>query len=269
MLFAVVAMAGADRAAAQAPLEFAGRPTLRFAYETTANPPRHLGDGTAIDWNRPGLTLELLKRVGERLRVNLSFKRVPWMRGLLLLENGEIDGIFHASYTPEREAIGAYPKTDDGRLDESRAVFFQAYALFVRPGSTVTWDGTTLGGLDGRPVGATAGYAIVGDLERMGVRVETGRFPSLSFSKLMEGRIAAYAELETMAQALIRREPERLGSLVKLEPPLRARAYYLMLSHAFVDRDRALANGVWDAIAKIRDSEEFQQLDSRYADDGS
>ena len=100
MLLAAVSLAGAARAAAEPPKEFPGQPTLRLAYETTPNPPRHLGEGTAIDWNRPGLTLELLKRVGERLKVNLSFKRVPWMRGLLMLENGEIDGIFHASYTP-------------------------------------------------------------------------------------------------------------------------------------------------------------------------
>lgn len=262
-------MVGVDPALAEAPMEFAGRPTLRFAYETTPNPPRHLGVGTAIDWDRPGLTLELLKRVGERLKVNLSFKRVPWMRGLLLLENGEIDGIFHASYTPEREAIGVYPKNAKGQPDESRAVFFQSYALFVQAGSTVTWDGTTLSGLGGKPIGATAGYAVVGDLERMGIRVETGRFPALNFSKLVEGRIAAYAEIETLAAAQIRLEPERLGGIVKLQPALRTKAYYLILSHSFVQRDRALADDVWSAIAEIRNSAEFQQLSDLYANDGS
>lgn len=258
--------AAAFPAAAEPPMVFADRPTLRLVYETTPNPPRHLGDGTAIDWRRPGVTLELLKRVGAWLRINVEFKRVPWKRGLLLLETGEADGIFHASYVPDREAIGAYPKTADGRPDESRALFFQSYALFVTAGSPVTWDGTGLGGLEGRPVGATAGYAVIGELERRGVAVEPGRYPSLNLAKLVEGRIAAYAELETMAEALIRRDPERFGSVVKRGPPLLARAYYLMLSHPFVERHPALAEAVWSMIAEIRDAAEFRALEAGYAD---
>ncbi|EDP61965.1 ABC-type amino acid transport/signal transduction system, periplasmic component/domain [alpha proteobacterium BAL199] len=262
----LTALFGLNHAHAQAPAAFEGRPTVRIAYETVPNPPRHLGEGTAIDWSRPGLTLELLKRVGQRLEVNLSFKRVPWKRGLLMLETGEIDGIFHASYKAERESIGVYPKTPDGRLDESRAVFFQSYMLFVPAGSSITWNGTTLGGLDGRPIGATAGYAVVDVLERLGARVEVGRTPSLNFPKLLEGRLAAYAELENLAGAVIRSDPARYASVSKLEPPLRTSAYYLMLSHAFVQRDRTTAEAVWDTIAEVRESDDFRALDSRYAD---
>lgn len=253
-------------AVAAPPAVFEGRPTLRLVYETTPNPPRHLGEGTAIDWSRPGLTLELLKRVGERVRINLAFKRVPWKRGLLLLETGEADGIFHSSYVPAREAIGAYPRTPDGQPDAGRALFSQSYALFVTAGSGVSWDGTILGGLGGRPVGATAGYAVVDELERLGAPVEAQRLPALNLAKLVQGRIAAYAELETMALAAIRRDPARFGAIVKLEPPLRTRAYHLMLSLRFVERDRALAEAVWNAIAEVRGSEEFQRLEDHYAD---
>lgn len=262
----LAALGAFNRALAQAPATFDGRPTLRIAYETVPNPPRHYGEGTAIDWSRPGLTLELLKQVGQRLEVNLSFKRVPWKRGLLMVETGETDGLFHASYKAEREAIGAYPKTEDGRPDESRAVFFQSYMLFVPAGSSITWDGTTLGGLDGRPIGATAGYAVVDLLERLGARVEVGRTPSLNFPKLLEGRLAAYAEIENLAGAVIRSDPVRYASVSKLEPPLRTSAYYLMLSHRFVQRDRVLAEAVWDAIAEVRKSDEFRALSDRYAD---
>lgn len=93
-------------ARAEPPARFADRPTLTFVYETRANPPRYLGEGTAINWDRPGLTLELLKELGRRLQINLKLERYPWKRGLYLAETGEADGIFHASYKPEREAIG-------------------------------------------------------------------------------------------------------------------------------------------------------------------
>src|SRR3546814_8162765 len=95
-------------------------------YEITPNPPRHLGVGTAIDWERPGLTLDLIKGVGERLRINLAFERMPWKRGLLLIETGDADAIFHTSYLAGREAVGAFPKTADGRPDASRALFSQS-----------------------------------------------------------------------------------------------------------------------------------------------
>ncbi len=183
--------ASSSPARAGPPTVFEGRPTLVIVYETTPNPPRHLGVGTAIDWDRPGLTVELLKRVGERLRVNLSFKRVPWKRGLLMLETGEVDGIFHASYVASRESIGVYPKTAAGRPDEKRALFSQSYSLFVTSGSKVTWDGTAIGGLEGRPVGATDGYSVIGDLERLGVPVEPGRVPALNLAKLVQVEAAA------------------------------------------------------------------------------
>lgn len=251
---------------AEPPAVFEHRPTVTIVYETTPNPPRHLGEGTAIDWDRPGLTPELLKQVGARLRVNLDFRRVPWKRGLLLIETGEVDAIFHSSFVVERETIGAYPKTADGRPDDRRALFTQSYALFVTKGSSVTWDGITIGGLEGRPVGATAGYSVVGDLERRGVPVEPGRVPALNLAKLIEGRIAAYAELENLAGEIIRRDPGQYGSVVKLEPPLITKPYYLMLSHSFVRRDPALAEAVWSAIAEVRASDEFRRVEGLYAD---
>src|SRR5690606_24666365 len=172
-------------AAAQPPAEYPGRPTLRVVYETTPNPPRHLGVGTAIDWERPGLTLELIRDVGERLRLNLAFDRVPWKRGLLLIETGDADAIFHTSYVAGREAVGAFPKTADGQPDASRALFSQSYVLFAPAGSPVAWDGRAITGLAGRPVGATAGYAVVEHLRAHGVPVEAVRLPRLNLAKLI------------------------------------------------------------------------------------
>lgn len=268
--FAALAAAGFGASAALAgpPAVFEGRPTLVIVYETTPNPPRHLGVGTAIDWDRPGLTVELLKRVGERLQVNLAFKRVPWKRGLLMLETGEADGIFHSSYVAERESIGVYPKTAAGRPDQGRALFSQSYSLFVTRGSTVTWDGTAIGGLAGRPVGATAGYSVIADLERLGVPVEPGRAPELNLAKLAQGRLAACAELENLAGEIIRRDPVQYASVVKLEPPLVTKPYYLMLSRQFLMRDPGLANAVWSAIPEVRASRGFRELETLYADGG-
>ncbi|WPZ35296.1 transporter substrate-binding domain-containing protein [Thalassobaculum sp. OXR-137] len=266
LLLAVAALLGVSGPAkAEPPATFAGRPTLTFVYETEANPPRYLGKGTAINWDRPGLTLDLLRELGSRLQVNLVLERFPWNRGLYLVETGEADGIFHASYKKERERIGVYPKTADGAVDPTRAIFTQAYYLHVLRGSPVRWDGTTLSGLGDKPVGATAGYSVVGDLEAMGVPVETGKIQGLNLNKLVAGRIAAYAELENMAAAAIATDAAAYADVVKLEPPLIAKPYYLLLSHAFADRDPALAEAVFETIAEINADPAFQARASDYA----
>ncbi|MEQ8588031.1 MAG: transporter substrate-binding domain-containing protein [Thalassobaculaceae bacterium] len=251
-------------AAAEPSARFADRPTLTFVYETRANPPRYLGEGTAINWDRPGLTLELLKKLGRRLEVNLKLERYPWKRGLYLVETGEADGIFHASYKPEREAIGVYPKTEAGAPDPSRAIFVQSYALHVLRGSAVRWDGTTISGLDGKAVGATAGYSVVGDLNALGVDVETGKIQEINLNKLVAGRIAAYAELENMAAAAIAANPAAYADVVKLDPPLVSKPYYLLLSHAFADRDPGLAEAVFDTIRSINADPAFQAVVGKY-----
>jgi polar amino acid transport system substrate-binding protein len=271
LVFAVAAAAlalvvSSPSAAAEPPTRFEGRPSLVFAYETRANPPRHLGEGTEIDWERPGLSLELLKRVGEELRVNLEFRRFPWKRGLYLVETGEVDGIFHASYKAERETIGVYPKTADGTVDENRAVFVQSYALHVMRGSPVRWNGKALSGLGELAVGAVDGYSVVADLENLGVKVETGRYQEINLKKLVAGRIAAYADLENMAAAAIRMNPAAYADVVKLEPPLVSKPYYLLLSHAFVNRDPALAESVWTTIAELNADPAFQAVIDAYAD---
>lgn len=266
LMSALTAMVGAAGPAwAEPPARFEGRPTLSFVYETQANPPRYLGTGTAINWDRPGLTLELLRDLGARLEVNLAIRRFPWNRGLYLLETGEADGIFHASYKKERERIGVYPTLADGMPDPSRAIFTQAYFLHVLRGSPVRWDGETIAGLGDKAVGATAGYSIVGDLESRGVKVETGKIQGINLNKLVAGRIAAYAELENMAAAAIASDPAAYGDVVKLEPPLIAKPYYLLLSHAFVERDPALAESVFETIAEINADPAFQARAAAYA----
>jgi polar amino acid transport system substrate-binding protein len=255
----------APKARAEPPATFDGRPTLSFVFETRANPPRYLGEGTAINWDRPGLTLELLKELGRRLQVNLKLERYPWKRALYLVETGEADGVFHASYKAEREKIGVYPKTAEGAPDPSRAIFVQSYALHVLRGSTVRWDGKTIGGLEDRTVGATAGYSIVDDLRKQGVEVETGKVQEINLDKLVAGRIAAYAELENMAAAAIAANPAAYADVVKLSPPLVSKPYYLLLSHAFVDRDPALADAVFETIRQINADPAFQELVDGYA----
>lgn len=243
-------------------LAHAADTVVHLSYETKANPPRYLGEGTAVDPRRPGLTIELLRMIEPRVGVRFEFVRVPWARSMYLLETNQVDGVFHGSYVPERARFAAYPMKD-GRPDPSRSFFTQSYYLYARKGTRLAWNGVRLAA-DG-PVGTTRGYSVAKRLEELGAsRVEQENDLPGSLRKVLAGRLEAYAELEAMAAAVIARNPDEMRDLVKLQPALRTEPYYLLLSKGFQARDPALAERIWSAIGEAVRSPEYRELERKY-----
>ncbi len=237
---------------------------VRVVYEETPNPPRHLGEGPLVP-DPPGITVDMLRLATERLGMTLELLRAPWNRGLYMVENGQADGIFHSSFKVDRLPIGVYPMAGD-EPDVSRAIFEQKYVFYVREDSGVTWDGERLQGVV-RPVGATAGYSVIDDLAALGLTGETERNQIINFRKLQEGRIDAYAELQTMADYYLAQNDGPIDGIVRLEPPIVQKPYYLMLSHQFYDAHPDLAEALWDQIAAINNSDDLERIEARYRDD--
>ena len=185
--------------------------TVTLVYEPIHNPPQALGRGTAIDWSKPGLTLELLRLVGKQLGVDFQFKRVPWKRGLYLVKKNQVDGIFHASYKEKREKVGGYPKRE-GAVDPQRSIFFQSYVLYTLKSSTVDFDGTEVVGIDG-DIGVMSGYSIAEKLEKMGLSIDPSPTQEMNFSRLSSGKIEAFATLENMADDFLSRNNDHFTSV--------------------------------------------------------
>jgi polar amino acid transport system substrate-binding protein len=234
---------------------------VRLSFETKENPPRYLGEGTAIPSERPGITIELMRLVEKRAGVRFELQRVPWARSLYLLETNQVDGVFHMSYVPERTRFAAYPMKD-GQPDRARSIFTQSYYLYARRGTRLAWDGQRLTA-DG-PIGTTRGYSVAKRLEELGARVEQENDLPGSMRKVLAGRLEAYAELENMAAALIARQPDEMRDIVKLQPALRQEPYYLVLSKDFQAREPALAERIWDAVGELVRSPEFREIEKRY-----
>jgi polar amino acid transport system substrate-binding protein len=235
---------------------------VRLSFETKANPPRYLGEGTRIDPERPGLTVELLRLVEQRVGVRFEMQRVPWARSLYLLETNQVDGVFHMSFLPERTSFAAYPMKD-GKPDPARSIFVQSYYLYARKGARVSWNGERL--FAEGPIGTTRGYSVVRRLEQLGARVEQENDLPGSLRKVLAGRLEAYAELENMADAMIAANPGEMRDLAKLKPAVRTEPYYLVLSKGFQARDPALAERIWTAIGEATRSPEFRALEKKYA----
>ncbi len=204
-------------------LPVSAEPIFRIVYNDKENPPRIMGDGTNIDWAKPGITLELVKMVEKQVGVKFQFKRIPWKRGLYMLENAVADATFHASFKPSRADYGVYPMRDNG-LDETRSIFKMTYVLYSQKGSGVSWDGNTISNAS-RPIGAQLSYAIADDLRQMGYEVEEEASVGTNLDKLQAGRISAYADLEAIVDNILAKSNQRYKAIEKLHPPISKKTY--------------------------------------------
>ncbi len=235
---------------------------ISFACEDVGIPPFIVGNGSNIDPDKPGVSVELLRSLEDKLPVKISFSRMPWKRALSELENNRTDGIFHASFKPERMQAGVYPmKNGEPDTDKRIAVF--SYVLYKRRDSRLGWDGKILTDING-PIGVIMGYSIAEDLKQIGSDISEAYTPFQNMKMLSIGRIAGVADLEKTGDAVLKQYPDELGNIVKLSPPLKEKSYYLMLSHKFVRENRELALAIWDETKNIRESEKYEKFFDNY-----
>lgn len=226
---------------------------LKLCYEDQDSYPWVLRDGS-------GLNLQLLGLVEQAQALRFEFVSVPWSRCLAGLERGAYDGAFASSYKAERLAIGRYPTDADGRLDERKRLHTSSYALYRRKDSQVDWNGKEFRQLDGR-IGSLSGFSIVDFIHAHGAEVdETSRDPLALLQMLGRGRVQAVALQSLRADFLLQAHPQLAATLEKLEIPLEEKAYYLMLSNAYVGAHPAMAEAIWAEIGRQRESPEYQVL---------
>ncbi len=235
---------------------------IRVSYENTIQFPYYMGDDWVIPVEKPGLAVEMVQMLGKKVSgLKVTLKRYPWSRCLFMLEHGKVDGIFNGSFKPERLKIGAYP-LKKGIVDSSRRITDIAYFLYKLKDSKLDWDGKVFSNLNGM-IGAPFGYSIIGDLEKMGIKVDAVGNTEKNLDKLVKNRLAGGAFQDVTADFHLRTKPDKYKDVVKIFPPIKTKAYYLMLSHQFTKKYPELSEQIWDAIGEIRETE-FEKLSEKY-----
>lgn len=227
---------------------------LRLCYERMDIPPWRTLDGK-------GLNIELIRMAAARAGVGIEFVTLPWKRCLSEMQDGTLQGVFAASFSPDRLILGAYPggKT----ADPSMQLYVDGYVLVKRRQDAVQWDGKSISGMQGA-VGAQVGYSVANDLRKMGVPVdESSQTAQELLQKLQLGRIGA-AALGTSDAAKLLADTGKgnalAASLDVLPVPLVQKAYYLMLSNQLVQDHPDVANRLWQQIGVARRSPQYQKL---------
>jgi len=233
---------------------------VTFAYENREQNPYYLGYTTNIP-SKPGIAVEMVMRLKKRIpSIKISLIRRPWKRCLYLLQRGEVDGIFKATFKPERMNFGSFPMKN-GQIDTSKNMVILSNSLYTVKGSENIWDGK-IPNLKGS-VCAPRGYSIVDYLKRSGVTVIESDNSYNCLQKLSANRISAAAIQDIKGDAWLKKSPDKFKEIVKLSPPLTTKPQYLMLSHDFVDKNPELSETIWNMIEIIRETE-FDSIALRY-----
>lgn len=227
---------------------------LQLCYERIDIPPWRTVDGR-------GLNLDLLRMAAARSGVTVEFVTLPWKRCLSEMRDGAVHGVFAASFSADRLVFGAYPGGNPP--DPALQLYTDGYSLVRRKGEAMTWDGKTLSGLTG-PVGVQIGYSVANDLRKLGIAVdESSQTAKELMQKLQLGRVGAAAIGNSDVQTLLgdSATPGAFSGAIEVMPvPLVQKAYFLMLSHQFVQDAPAVATRFWQDIALVRRSPEYQKL---------
>ena len=216
-------------------------------------------DSDVLPWRtreKVGLNFTMLDAVAARTGLRFDYQGRPWRRCHDDLRAGRVDGTFGMSVTPERQAFAAFPGGDTP--DASQRMFDGGYVLVRRRGARVDFDGERITGLTGA-IGAEPATSIAQDLRRQGYPVDDAApSPQALLRKLAAGRLGAAAVGTDQMHQLSRQLHPWLLELEEVPRPLVDKPYFLALSKSFVARQPDVAARVWQAVAEVRESEDYR-----------
>lgn len=194
----------------------------------------------------------------QKYGINVKLKPIVWERGLELIKSGLADGIINASYNKERAAYAVYPM-NAGKPDPAKMLQCVEYYLYKHKQSTITWDGVKFAGIDGDIVSIHS-FAIVNDLRKMGIVVkEEYNTPSV-IRDLAIGKFKSAALQNYAVNDFLEDNPGLQENIIKVEPPLKRKEYYLVFSRKFYNENKELAEAIWNAIEDYSSTDEYRQM---------
>ncbi|XLZ67996.1 transporter substrate-binding domain-containing protein [Massilia sp. SR12] len=232
----------------------AKEPPLRLCFEDVDQRP----------WSTPGgkgLNFELLKRVESHLNEQFLFSAKPWKRCLSELKLGQVDAVIGAADAVERRAWSRIPQLPDGREDPARALFEDSALVFLRVGGNGSWDGRELLA-PGKVVVVQSGYLVAQQLRERGyIARDTVKSAADALRMLASGSYDV-AVLQGFEASKLARDDDRFkGRIRQAEAPYTTISLHLMVARATYERDPQRIESIWQAIAAVRQSKEYRQLE--------
>ena len=225
--------------------------------------PYLLSKGNEVDERKPGLVIDALRLLENRLNLKIRFKRQPVKRCFVSLKNSsDIDGLICTGFTPESEKYGVFPMRM-GKLDEDRRFLNIFWYFYIHKDTPLSWDGKNISNFDWT-IGAINGTSIIGYLESMGLTVQPKNSYLSLFKMLGRKRLDAIVAVDLNGDFILKNNPDFKTDIIKLEPEVTKEYYYLMFSHQFYKEHLVLAETIWNTLSEIRESIEYWEQTDKY-----
>lgn len=196
-----------------------------------------------------GILTEIFKRAGFRLRVEM----VPWARGLLMMKEGQVDGMCNVLKTPEREAFMVFPK--------EVFVTYRQY-IYTNAGSAAEFNGD-IRSLKGKRIGIISGFSYGKEFDGMVLAGEITAEPvnttMQNVQKLFANRIDLIVENDFAMSSAAENDPSILKSIRRLEPPLTSQPAYIAFSRKS-PRNEELVAAYDKALVEMRKDGSYDRL---------
>ena len=234
---------------------------LKVAYDTDIQFPYYLGQTSQVLTHNPGAIVELIRLLeGKIPGLKIELVRYPWKRCLRNLKEGYVDAVFNSSFKEERYQFGHYPMKD-GVVDVDRRITTMSYYFYKKKETVFSWNGKTVSDTT-MNIGAPLGFSIVDDLNKMNLKVIQTHATLSNLQKLLRGMVRVVA-LQDITGDYYLKHFNQFQGLVKVQPAIKTKPYYLMISHQFKQNNSELSEKIWDELAKLR-KEKLANLTAKY-----
>lgn len=229
---------------------------LNFCFEDAPQAPWTMPDGS-------GLNIELLKRVAKLTGEQFNYVARPWKRCEAETRSGAMDAMIGPSDNPRRRSFSLPPLRADGTQDPARSMYRDHVDLYLRVDSGASWDGKTLVN-PRKMVVAQRGYYIVEMLQASGQTViDTAKAAEDGLKLLAAGSADVAVLMGRDAEALVHDDPRYQGKVVLAKQPFASFDFHLMVGRKSYDKDPKRFEAIWNAIAKVRATADYQRLEQQ------
>lgn len=236
---------------------------VKFGYPDQNRPPYWMGQGQEVP-SRPGVSVELVRRVAASAGCPVDFKRLPVLRILPAVASGEIDFASVDASAAGTSGI-VFPLDKNKQPDIERAAPMTIVA-FVRAEDHVARDADPVSYFKGKTVGATLGAPYAQRLRQAGMEVDTGATNvARNFEKLRRGRIDGFVVSLVSASDMDSYVAEQYGdAFVRLPQAVFTDHIWLAANQQYYDSHRSQVEAMW-AWLGASGKKEFAALLEKYA----
>lgn len=208
-----------------------------------------------------GVFIDFINIMNSQSELQIELVQLPWKRCLRNVELALFDGAFAVIYTVQRDKLFSYPKTAEGKLDRSKAIWQASYPVFVHKESTLQWNGDNFNQV-GIKVAAPLGYVVSDKLGQIKNLCVSNIAPEKGLQLLAMQRLDAYVIEQSIGDKIIQNN-NLTSAVTTLATPFLTRDWYLVLSNDFVQLSPQTAAQFWELLAQVRE-QNGQRLYQKY-----